>query len=163
MTPTGGADPSTGGADALQDPPIVMRPRAVRVAAYLSGVIVLVGMIAGAILLQSFEPAGRVGLVALGLAALAFCHLEARVRLIAGPHSLVIQNVFSRRELSWPEILDVSFPMGDPWAHVSLWDGTTHPLQALQRYDGERAVADAHRLRALIRERGEAVDPADER
>lgn len=140
---------------------IVMRPRAVRVAAYFSGGVLVAGMIAGAILLDSFLLPGRIGLVLVGLAGLGFCHLEARVHLVAEPTRLVVQNVFSRRVLTWPEILDISFPMGDPWAHLNLWDGRTHPLQALQRYDGERAVADAHRLRALIRERGEAVDPAD--
>ena len=52
----------------------------------------------------------------------------------------------------------ISFPMGDPWAHLDLADGSTLSMHALQRYDGERAIAAAHLLRRLVSERGEAAD-----
>ena len=67
-----------------------------------------------------------------------------------------MRNLMRTRTLEWPEVLGISFPMGDPWAHLDLADGRTHPLNAIQRYDGERAIAAAHQLQALIRERGEA-------
>lgn len=49
-------------------------------------------------------------------------------------------------------------PDGGPWAHLDLADGSTLAINAIQRYDGKRAIADAHRLQALVQERGEAAE-----
>jgi Bacterial PH domain len=141
-------------------PTLVLRPRMVRVFAYVTGSIVLGGMITGALVMPGFHLGGRLALVALGILALVFCHLEASVRLIAGPRELTVHNVFRARTLEWAEIVDVSFPMGDPWAHLDLADGSTLALNAIQRYDGARAIATAHRVRSLVQERGEARDTA---
>lgn len=137
-------------------PTIVFRPRAVRVAAYVSAVIVMAGMIGGAALITSFQWGGRLGLIAVGVLVFLFCHLEASVKVTARPEAIEIRNLMRTRTLEWPEVLGISFPMGDPWAHLDLADGHTHPLHAIQRYDGDRAIAAAHRVQALIRERGEA-------
>ncbi|MDN5599489.1 MAG: PH domain-containing protein [Brachybacterium sp.] len=135
---------------------IVLRPRAVRVAAYVSAVVVMAGMIAGAVMITSFQWGGRIGLLVVGVLVFLFCHLEASVKVTARPEELEVRNLMRTRTLEWPEVLGISFPMGDPWAHLDLADGRTHPLNAIQRYDGERAIAAAHQLQALIRERGEA-------
>lgn len=135
---------------------IVFRPRAVRVAAYFSAVVVMTGMIGGAVLLTSFHWGGRSGLVAVGVLVFLFCHLEASVKVTARPEAIEIRNLMRTRTLEWPEVLGISFPMGDPWAHLDLADGHTYPLHAIQRYDGDRAIAAAHRVQSLIRERGEA-------
>ncbi|GAA4527256.1 PH domain-containing protein [Brachybacterium paraconglomeratum] len=150
---TPAADPQPGEARAS----IVLRPRAVRVAAYLSAVIVMAGMIAGAVLITSFQWGGRLGLVAVGVLVFLFCHLEASVMVTARPEALVVRNLMSTRTLEWAEVIGISFPMGDPWAHLDLADGSTLALQAIQRYDGDRAIAAAHLLRRLVQERGEAV------
>ena len=134
----------------------VLRPRAVRVAAYFSAVVVLAGMIAGAVMITSFQLGGRIALVLVGVLVFLFCHLEASVKVTARADSLVVRNLMRTRTLDWPEVLGISFPMGDPWAHLDLADGHTHPLHAIQRYDGKRAIAAAHLLQRLIRERGEA-------
>ena len=89
---------------------------------------------------------------------MVFCHLQASVAVTARPRELVVRNLMRTRTLEWPEVIGISFPMGDPWAHLDLADGSTLPLQALQRYDGDRAIAAAHLLRDLVRERGEAAD-----
>lgn len=135
---------------------VVIRPRAVRVAAYVTAVIVLGGMIAGAVLITSFQLGGRLALVMIGLLLVLLCHLYASVRVVARPERLEIRNLMRSRTLDWPEVLGISFPMGDPWAHLDLADGRTHPVQAIQRYDGQRAIADARLLRDLARDRGEA-------
>lgn len=136
---------------------IVLRPRAVRVAAYLSAAIVMAGMIGGAVLITSFQWGGRLGLVAVGVLVVIFCHLEASVSVTARPEALVVRNLMSTRTLEWAEVIGISFPMGDPWAHLDLADGSTLALQAIQRYDGDRAIAAAHLLLRLVQERGEAV------
>ncbi|WP_114854804.1 PH domain-containing protein [Brachybacterium sp. YJGR34] len=135
---------------------LVLRPRMVRLAAYTSAAVVLAGMIAGAVVIPGFTPAGRIGLLAIGVLVALFCHLEASVRVVARPEALQVRNLFRARTVAWPEIVGVSFPMGDPWAHLDLADGTTLSLHAIQRYDGERAIAAAHRLQELVHERGEA-------
>lgn len=146
------------GSAELNRPTHVLRPRAVRVAGYFTGIVVLAGMIAGAVVMPGFTLFGRACLVAVGLFALGFCHLEASVRLVAGPRTLVVRNLFRHRTLEWTEIIGVSFPMGDPWAHLNLADGSTLATMAIQRYDGERGIATAHRLAALVRERGEPAE-----
>ena len=137
---------------------IVLRPRMVRVFAYLTGVIVLAGMIGGAIAITTFSLGGRVALVVIGGLVLLFCHLEASVRIIARPARLEVRNLMRTRTVEWAEIITISFPMGDPWAHLDLADGSTLQLQALQRYDGEHAISGARLLRDLVRQRGEAAE-----
>ncbi|WP_087485213.1 PH domain-containing protein [Brachybacterium massiliense] len=137
---------------------IVLRPRAVRAAAYFSGAVVMAGMIAGAVMITSFQLGGRIALLGVGVLVVVFCHLQASVSVMARPHELVVRNLMRSRTLEWAEVIGISFPMGDPWAHLDLADGSTLPLQALQRYDGDRAIAAAHLLRDLVRERGEAAD-----
>ncbi|APX31940.1 hypothetical protein BH708_03470 [Brachybacterium sp. P6-10-X1] len=141
-------------------PTIVLRPRVVRISAYATGVVVLAGMIGGAVMLESFHLGGRLTLVGVGALMFLFCHLEASVRLIARSRVLDVRNVFRARTVEWAEIVGVSFPMGDPWAHLDLADGSTLAINAIQRYDGERAVAAAHRLQHLVQERGEAPESA---
>ncbi|UVY82923.1 PH domain-containing protein [Brachybacterium sp. NBEC-018] len=137
-------------------PTIVLRPRLVRVAGYATGLLTLAGVVFWALVIPGFTPGGRAVLMGAGVVALAICHLEARVRLIAHPDTLVVVNHLRTRTVDWAEVVGVSFPMGDPWAHLDLADGTTLDTMALQRADGRRAVAAAHRLAALVRERGEA-------
>lgn len=137
---------------------IVLRPRAVRLAAYFSAAVVMAGMIGGALLITSFQMGGRIGLLAIGVLVAVFCHLEASVKVTARPQEIEVRNLMRTRSLEWPEVLGISFPMGDPWAHLDLADGRTLPLHAIQRYDGDRAIAAAHTLQQLIRERGEAPD-----
>lgn len=137
---------------------LVLRPRMVRLAAYTTAVIVLAGMIAGAVLITSFQLGGRLSLIAIGVLMAVFCHLEASVRVVARPTVLEVRNLMRTRTLEWPEVVGISFPMGDPWAHLDLADGSTLPLQAIQRYDGKRAIAAAHRLQDLVHERGEAAE-----
>ncbi|GAA1282712.1 MULTISPECIES: PH domain-containing protein [Brachybacterium] len=136
----------------------VFRPRMVRVFAYLTAIVVLAGMIAGAVVMPGFLLIGRIGLITVGVLIALFCHLEASVRLVARESELEVRNVFRTRTVEWPEILGISFPMGDPWAHLDLADGSTLAINAIQRYDGKRAIADAHRLQALVQERGEAAE-----
>jgi predicted metalloprotease len=95
----------------------------------------------------------------IGVLVVLFCHLEASVRVVARPERLEVRNLMRTRSFDWPEVLGISFPMGDPWAHLDLADGRTHPLHAIQRYDGQRAISAAHRLLHLVQERGEAHGP----
>ena len=137
---------------------VVFRPRMVRAVGYAVAVIMLAALVGGAILIPGFSPLDRAGMVMVGVLAALFCHLQASVRVVAGPQQLEVRNLFRTRTVAWPEVVGVSFPMGDPWAHLDLADGSTLATWAIQRSDGKRGIADAHRLAALVRERGEAPD-----
>ena len=110
---------------------------------------------------ESFQLGGRLGLLMIGLLIALFCHLEASVRVVARPDGLEVRNLMRTRTFEWPEVLGISFPEGHPWAQLDLADGRTHPLHAIQRYDGERAISAAHRLLHLVQERGEAHGEGD--
>src|SRR5699024_17078 len=105
---------STSGADAdggQQRETIVLRPRAVRVATYFSAVVVMAGMIGGAVLITSFQWGGRLGLILVGVLVFLFCHPEASVKGTARPASLEVGNLTRTRTLAWPERLGVTFPV----------------------------------------------------
>ncbi|MGY5764557.1 PH domain-containing protein [Brachybacterium sp. DNPG3] len=134
----------------------MLRPLMVRLVGYPTGLIMLGGTSWWALKIPGFSLGGRTALILLGVLGLLICHLEARVRLVAREHTLEVRNHLSSRTLEWAEIVDVGYPMGDPWAHLDLADGTTLATMAISTADGRRAVAAAHRLRRLIRQRGEA-------
>ncbi|UYG16313.1 PH domain-containing protein [Brachybacterium huguangmaarense] len=140
---------------------IVFRPRLARLVGLGVGTFVLVAMlIAAVVLFEAFTLADSVGFAALGIAIWYFCYREATVRVTARPDRLVVRNLFTTRELEWAEVVAVSFPQGDPWAHLDLSDGDTIATMALQRADGEQGIAGARRLAGLVHERGEAAGPA---
>lgn len=151
MTVPGSADP--------RGELVRFSPRMARTVGLVVGAGILLVMIAAAILVPgTFTIVDRVGFVLLGAFAFYFCFREATVRATASDEHLVVRNLFRTRSLDWAEIIAVSFPQGDPWAHLDLADGDTLAVMALQRADGERGIADARRLAAMVRERGEAPE-----
>lgn len=137
----------------------LFRPRMARIVGLAVGTLVLGAMVVLAILMPStFTTVDRIGFVLFGAAVFGFCWRQATVRLIASEDRVVVRNLFSGRELEWPEIVAVSFPEGDAWAHLDLADGDTLATMALQRADGADGIAAARHLSRLVRERGEAAD-----
>lgn len=136
------------------------RPRLARIAGWAGAVIALVAMAAvAAVLPSAFSIVDRVAFVAVGAAGAAFCVKEAMVRVTARPDRLEVRNLIGSRDLEWAEVVAVSFPEGDPWAHLDLADGDTLAMMALQRADGPAGIAAARRLAELVRERGEVSGP----
>src|SRR5699024_11440141 len=98
---------STSGADAdggQQRETIVLRPRAVRVAAYFRAVVVMAGMIGGAVLFTSFQWGGRLGLILVGVLVFLFCHLEASVKGTARPDELEVRTLMRTPTLALPQV-----------------------------------------------------------
>ncbi len=137
---------------------IMLRPRTVRWSAYAIAVLVMGAAIVMAVLIPGFSLGNRLGFPLFGLLIAVFCHMEASVRAEARPDVLIVRNLVRTHELQWAQVIGVSFPAGDPWAHLDLSDGRTLSVMALQRTDGARGLAQARTLAQLIRERGEAHD-----
>lgn len=141
------------------DETIVFRPRLVRVAGLAIGTVILAAMLLAAVIVPAtFGLADRVGFIALGVGTFWFCWREAQVRVVAGPETVEVRNLISKQELEWAEIVAVSFPEGDAWAHLDLADGDTLPTMAFQRADGARGIAAARQMAALVAARGEATE-----
>ncbi len=142
---------------------VVLRPLMVRLVGYPTGAVMLSGTVWWALNIPGFSVGGRIALMLLGLlGGLLVCHLEGRVRIVARERTLEVRNHLSSRTLEWAEIIGVGgYPMGDPWAHLDLADGTTLATMAISSADGRRAVSAAHRLQRLIQERGGRRPPRD--
>lgn len=141
------------------DETVVFRPRLVRVAGLAVGTLILLAMLIAAVIVPAtFGLADRVGFIALGVGTFWFCWREAQVRVVAGPETVQVRNLISKQELEWAEIVAVSFPEGDAWAHLDLADGDTLPVMAFQRADGARGIADARQMARLVAARGEATE-----
>ncbi len=84
--------------------------------------------------------------VLLALAMLRF----AGVMAAPTEDHLRVRNLLLSRVLTWSEISRVRFGGGDPWVVLELVDGTEYPVMGIQRADGDRSLAAAARLQALV-------------
>ena len=98
----------------------------------------------------SFTVAQDVTLGVLLVAALAVLFGIARTRVRVDPDGLHVVNGYRRHDLDWAEAVRVSLGRGAPWAVVDTSAGETLQLMAIQRSDGDRAVAAVRELRAVI-------------
>lgn len=137
----------------------VFRPRTVRWAGYGIGVTVLAASIAMAVLVPGFDLGNRLLFVVFGLVIAWFCHREASVRVVAERDRIIVRNLLRTWQLDWPQVIGVSFPAGDPWAHLDLSSGRTLPVMAFQRTDGARGLQLAREFAELVRIHGEGREP----
>jgi Bacterial PH domain len=71
----------------------------------------------------------------------------ARTRVSTDDDGIHVLNGYRRHDLSWAEAVQVNLGRGAPWAVLDTSDGTTVQLMAIQRADGQRAVAAVRALR----------------
>lgn len=104
-------------------------------------------------------PANRVSFAVFSLLALLLLWRLGGVHATPSESGLKVRNVVYTRRLSWPEVVSVRFSANDPWVRLDLADGGTLAVMGIQRADGERAMAEARRLQALVTRHGEAAEP----
>lgn len=132
------------------------RPRLMRRVAYgASAVIAIAGIVVSWFNKRSSGAYMRVadqiawgGLAVLIAAAILILLTRPRVRV--GPAGIQVRNVVEERLIPWPDVVDVSFPMGRRWARVDLEAYEYVPLVAVQAVDGERAVSAMDTMRELM-------------
>ncbi|MEU2225147.1 MULTISPECIES: PH domain-containing protein [unclassified Streptomyces] len=130
--------------------PVTFRPGHTRAILLTAGVVIFVVITAVALLLENVGPGSRLSFILTG--ALSFWVLArlARVKVIADASGVTVVNIAGRRHLAWAEILRVNLRPGDPWVFLDLSDGTSLPALGIQPgIAKQRAIADAHTLRAL--------------
>ncbi len=136
-------------------PVLVLRPRRVLVAAWVSAVgTAAVFAVIAALLRNSetgvyFRTADQVAMVLLGLLVAAGILLLARPRVRADARGVEVRNVGAPRYVPWRLVRAVAFPDGASWARLDLPDDEYLAVLAVQAVDGERAVAGIRGLRAL--------------
>ena len=137
--------------------PVTWRPRRTRVVAYGFAALIVVGAVVMAVLIAPpFQIADRVAIVAFGCAVAYVLHLLGRVRVEADEEGITIVNAMRTHRYTWPEVIDVTLLVGDPWPRIDFSDGRTigaMGIQGSEKPAARRAVAE---LSALIRERSEA-------
>jgi hypothetical protein len=137
--------------------PVIWRPRRGRIVAYGFAVVLVLGAVVMAIYIaEPFKLPDRVAIVAFGCALAWVLHRLGRVRVEADERGLTIVNVGRTHQVTWPEVMDVTLLVGDPWPRIDLSDGSTVGAMGIQGAERERARRATDELEALIRERGEA-------
>nr|WP_245667871.1 PH domain-containing protein [Actinomadura macra] len=137
------------------------RPRTTRVVAYATAGIIMLGMIVLAVVVApQFKLFDRILLILFGLFVAWILHMLARCRILADETGLTVVNAFRTRRLEWPEVLDVTMTVGEPWPTLDLADGTSIGAMGINGAEKSLAARQLEELRALVHERGEAPGPA---
>ena len=150
-----------------EGPVFVVRPRRVRVVAWVSAVAVVIGFAVPAAMLRAsdtgvhFRVADQVAVLLLGVLIAAGILLLARPRVRADARGVEVRNVGVPRYLPWELVRAVAFPDGASWARLDLPDDEYLAVLAVQAVDGQRAVEDMRRLRALHAAARRAPDTSD--
>lgn len=146
MTPTG----STADCD------LEVRPRLTPYFAYGAAFVIAAAHITVGFLLKIrssgviFQTADQIAMGVLGLIIAGLVLLFARPRLRVGPAGLSVRNLLAYKLIPWPDVVDVSFPIGARWARVDLPDDEYTPLMAIQSVDKGRAVDAMDAVRELL-------------
>ncbi|TDC15593.1 PH domain-containing protein [Actinomadura bangladeshensis] len=137
------------------------RPRTTRIVAYTTAGVVVLGLIALAVVVpEQYKTFDRVLMVGFGAAVAWILHMLARCRVTADESGVTVVNAFKTRRLEWPEILDVSMTVGDPWPTLDLSDGTSIGAMGINGAEKALAARQLAELQTLLHARGEAPDPA---
>ncbi|MFI6497508.1 PH domain-containing protein [Nonomuraea typhae] len=137
--------------------PVTFRPRRPRIVAYGFAVIIIVGAVLMAVFIaEPFQLADRIGIVLFGCGVAFILHLLGRVRIDADEKGITLVNALRTHRYTWPEVLDVTLFVGDPWPKIDFSDGRTIGAMGIQGSEKARAKKSTAELKALIRTHGEA-------
>jgi len=106
--------------------------------------------------LTTWQPADRALVAGIGVVIALVCWRYATIRAVPSLDGLLVRNLVVTRTITWPQVIDVEFGGGAPWVTLELDDTDTLAVMAIQRADGESAMAEAQRLAGLVRDLGEA-------
>jgi hypothetical protein len=135
-----------------------VRPFGIRVAGIALGLVLLAVSAAiwvafGEETREKFTLLQRLTLVGFGVAAALAGYALGRSRVDAREDGLLVVNGFHPRHYPWADVAGVTLRAGGPWAIVELADGSSASAMGIQGSDGDRAVAQVKRLRAVLRDK----------
>lgn len=126
------------------------RPRLGRVAPWVAAVVWAVTLPVLAFTLPGAGVADAVGFLAVAAAGVVLMTRFAQVSATPGDSGLEVRNLLAVRELTWPEIVAVTYGRDATFAHLDLADGTTQSVLAIQAADGRFGAREASRLATLV-------------
>lgn len=135
---------------------VVLRPHRTPFFVYGAAFLIAVAHIAVGLLLKIrssgvvFQTADQVAIALLGLVIAGVVLLFARPRLRVGPPGMSVRNLLGDKLIEWPDIVGVSFPVGNRWARIDLPDDEYIPVMAIQAVDKNRAVDAMDTVRSLL-------------
>ncbi|NKZ06164.1 PH domain-containing protein [Actinomadura latina] len=136
------------------------RPRTTRIVAYTTAGVLLLGLVVLAVVVpEQYTLADRALMVAFGAFLAWILHMLARCRVTADESGVTVVNAFKTRRLEWPQILDVTMTVGEPWPTLDLSDGTSIGAMGINGAEKTLAARQLAELQALLKARGEAPDP----
>jgi hypothetical protein len=138
----------------------VWRPRTTRLVAYATAGVIMLGMIVLAVVVApQFTTLDRALMIAFGAGVAWILHMLARCRVAADESGLTVVNAFRTRRLEWPEVVDVTMTVGEPWPTLDLADGTSIGAMGINGAEKTLAAHQLAELRTLLHTRGETPDP----
>lgn len=146
---------TTGGATAMSDEVLRIRPRRIQWMATGSAVVLLAVFTTVAILLRGsdtgvvFQTSDQIAMIGVGVLLAGGAMLLAMPRVRADADGVTVRNVLTSKRFGWDEVLSVSFPDGASFARLELPHDEYYPVLAIQSVDRARAVAAVRGLRRL--------------
>jgi len=140
----------------MSDWDIEIRPHLTPYFAYGAAALILAAHIVVGVLLKIastgviFQTADQVAIALLGAVIAGVVLLFARPRLRVGAAGVAVRNLLGYRLIPWPDVVDVSFPLGARWARVDLADDEYVSVLAIQAVDKDRAVDAMDQVRGLL-------------
>lgn len=136
------------------------RPRTTRIVAYTTAGVIMLGLIVLAVVVPPhYKLFDRVLMIGFGAVVAWVLHMLARCRVTADEAGVTVVNAFTTRRLEWPQILDVTMNVGDPWPTLDLSDGTSIGAMGVNGAEKALAARQLAELQSLLRARGETPDP----
>jgi len=138
---------------------LTIRPRKIRIIAWvLAGLIVVAMIVVGWLLKQSntggvtFRTADQLAMIGLGVIIAGGVLVMTRPYVRADAVGLVVRNFGGVTHIPWQVVRAVRFTDAAPWATLDLQDDDALTLLAIQAVDGESAAAATEALRRLLEE-----------
>ncbi|MDH6626001.1 hypothetical protein M2271_003817 [Streptomyces sp. LBL] len=137
--------------------PVTFRPSRTRAVLLTAGVAIFVVITTVGLLLEQLSSGERLSFVFTAALLAGVLFLLSRPKVVADESGVTVVNIAGKRHLDWAEIIQVNLRPGDPWVFLNLSDGTSLPALGIQPgIAKQRAIADAHALRALAEARSTA-------
>lgn len=138
---------------------VTIRPRKLRIMAWVLAVFVLVAMVVVGLLLKSsstgvaiFRTTDQVAMIGLGVIIAGAVLVLTRPYVRADAAGIVVRNLGGPTHLPWQVVRSVQFSDAAPWATLELEDDDALSMLAIQAVDGRSAAEATEALRRLLRD-----------
>lgn len=133
-----------------------VRPRKIRVYAWVVAVILVIGHAAVGLMLKvggdtglRFTLGDQIGMAVIGLILAGGALLFTRPRLRIGPDGVAVRNLLNENVYDWDLVEQFTFPHGAAFAHMELPRDEFVAIWAIQARDGEHAAEAMAEVRRL--------------